>query len=80
MRRSYMQKEGIVLAGGQSKGNDFKQLSSGPTGVFIDHLGTVYVADCDNHRVMRWCTGAREGSIVVGGNGVRKGSNQLSDP
>jgi hypothetical protein len=29
---------------------------------------------------MRWLKGARQGSIVVGGNGQGEQANQLSDP
>jgi sugar lactone lactonase YvrE len=38
------------------------------------------VADMNNHRVMRWCKGAKEGTIVVGGNGKGKQSNQFNGP
>jgi DNA-binding beta-propeller fold protein YncE len=71
--------EGIVVAGGQGKGDTLTQLSK-PRGITVDHLGTVYVADCDNHRVMRWLEGATQGSIVVGGNGQGKRSNQFNYP
>jgi sugar lactone lactonase YvrE len=38
------------------------------------------VADWGNHRVMRWCNRAEEGTIVVGGNGKGEESNQLNQP
>lgn len=37
----------------------------------------VYVADCSNHRVMRWLRGATEGSVAVGGNGSERKTNQF---
>ncbi|CAF4697093.1 unnamed protein product, partial [Rotaria magnacalcarata] len=40
-------KEGIIVAGGQGKGNGLTQLPN-PRGVVVDQLGTVYVADCVN--------------------------------
>jgi hypothetical protein len=40
-----------------------------PGGIIVDQLGSVYIADLNNHRVMRWLKGAQEGTIVVGGNG-----------
>ncbi|CAF4789074.1 unnamed protein product, partial [Rotaria socialis] len=40
-------------AGGQGLGNDRTQLYC-PNGLFVDALGTLYVADSWNHRVMRW--------------------------
>jgi DNA-binding beta-propeller fold protein YncE len=49
---------------------------SNPLSVTVDHLGNIYVTDTHNHRVIRWMNGAKEGSIVVGGNG----ENQLFLP
>ncbi|CAF4943265.1 unnamed protein product, partial [Rotaria sp. Silwood1] len=72
-------KQGIVVAGGQGKGNDLTQLSS-PEGVVVDQLGTVYVADKGNDRIMRWPKGATQGSVIVGGNGRGEQSNQLHWP
>ncbi|CAF5141524.1 unnamed protein product, partial [Rotaria sp. Silwood1] len=60
-------KQGIVVAGGQGPGNSLTQLSS-PRGVVVDKLGTVYVTDAGNDRVMRWPNGATQGSVIVGGN------------
>ncbi len=70
---------GITIAGGNGKGNSLTQLSS-PGGVIVDQLGQIYVADFGNDRIMRWCKGAKEGTIVVGGNGRGKQSNQLYGP
>ncbi|CAF0738740.1 unnamed protein product [Adineta steineri] len=47
---------------------------------FVDHLGQIYVADCGNNRVVRWCEGDEEGEAVVGGNGEGNQSNQLYSP
>jgi sugar lactone lactonase YvrE len=71
--------QGIVVAGGQGKGNGLTQLSN-PKGVVVDQLGTVYVADQGNHRIMRWVKGATQGSVIVGGNGRGGQSNQLAWP
>jgi sugar lactone lactonase YvrE len=72
-------KEGIVVAGGRGgQGNGLTQLSS-PRGVVVDQLGTVYIADSYNHRIMRWFKGATQGSIIVDGNGAGE-SNQLNYP
>jgi hypothetical protein len=43
-------------------------------------LGTVYVADQGNHRIMRWIKGAAQGSAIVDGKGGGGQSNQLSGP
>ncbi|CAF5179824.1 unnamed protein product, partial [Rotaria sp. Silwood1] len=72
-------KQGIVVAGGQGKGNGLTQLSR-PEGVVVDQLGTVYVADRWNDRIMRWPKGATHGNVIVGGNGAGGQSNQLNGP
>jgi DNA-binding beta-propeller fold protein YncE len=72
-------KQGIVVAGGEGRGNGLTQLSL-PKGVVVDQLGTVYVAEGGNDRIMRWVKGATEGSVIVGGNGVGGQSNQLNGP
>ncbi|CAF1033270.1 unnamed protein product [Adineta steineri] len=72
-------KEGIIVAGGNGQGNSLRQLSS-PQGVIVDHFGHIYVADSNNHQVMRWCEGDKEGEIVVGGNERGNLSNQLNSP
>ncbi|CAF1340449.1 unnamed protein product, partial [Rotaria magnacalcarata] len=51
-----------------------------PNGLFVDTLGTVYVADSKNHRVMRWTQGATQGTVIVGGNGRGAGENQFNFP
>ncbi|CAF2146948.1 unnamed protein product [Rotaria magnacalcarata] len=71
--------EGIVVAGGQGQGSALTQLND-PLGLFVDTLGTVYVADWGNHRVMRWTQGATQGTVIVGGNGRGAGVNQFSYP
>ncbi|CAF0893233.1 unnamed protein product [Adineta steineri] len=68
--------EGIVVAGGNGKGN---QLNS-PGFIFVDEDQSVYVSDRQNHRVMKWRKDAKEGRIVAGGNGEGGNLNQLSNP
>jgi DNA-binding beta-propeller fold protein YncE len=70
-------KEGIVVAGGQGAGNGLTQLNN-PRGMIVDQLGTVYVADFSNHRVMCWPKGAAQGSVALGGNGVGAQPNQFN--
>ncbi|CAF1590762.1 unnamed protein product, partial [Rotaria magnacalcarata] len=73
-------KEGIVVAGGQGQGNALTQLSY-PQGLFVDTLGTLYVTDALNHRVMRWTRGEKkQGTVIVGGNGFGAGPNQFYYP
>ena len=47
---------------------------SSPHGIIVDQLGSVYVADYWNGRVMRWLKGA----TVVSGNGRGQQPNQLN--
>ena len=61
-------KEGVVVAVGQGAGSSLKQLNY-PGGIVVDQLGTIYVADQRNYRLVRWLKGAMQGSVVVGGNG-----------
>ncbi|CAF5099166.1 unnamed protein product, partial [Rotaria sp. Silwood1] len=72
-------KQGIVVVGGQGEGNSPTQLSS-PQGVIVDQLGTVYMADSGNHRIIRWPKETTQGSVVVGENGPGAQSNQLNCP
>jgi len=72
-------KQGIVVAGGQGEGTGLTQLD-GPHGVVVDQLGTVYVVDGENDRIMRWVKGATQGSVAVGGNGRGEQSNQFLAP
>jgi DNA-binding beta-propeller fold protein YncE len=72
-------KEGIIVAGEQSEGNSLIQLDD-PYGVVVDHLGQVYVADSNNHQIIRWSKGSKEGQIIVGGNGEGSEPEQLEVP
>ncbi|CAF5052375.1 unnamed protein product, partial [Rotaria sp. Silwood1] len=49
-------------------------------GVVVDQLGTVYVADQGNDRIMRWSKGATQESVIVDGNVPGGQSNQLYWP
>ncbi|CAF1075324.1 unnamed protein product [Adineta steineri] len=71
--------KGIVVAGGNGKGNQFNQLNC-PTYIFVDEEQSVYVSDTNNHRVMKWRKDAKEGRIVAGGNGERSSLHRLSRP
>ncbi|CAF1390806.1 unnamed protein product [Adineta steineri] len=71
--------EGIVVAGGNGRGNQLNQLNL-PTFIFVDEDQSIYVTDLNNHRVMKWRKDAEEGTIVVGGNGQGQNLNQLYYP
>ncbi|CAF1375211.1 unnamed protein product [Adineta steineri] len=71
--------EGIIVAGGNRKGNQLNQLDC-PTFIFVDEEQSIYVSDRENQRVMKWRKDAKEGQTVAGGNGDGRNLNQLSSP
>jgi len=73
------EKQGIVVAGGNGKGDKLNQLNA-PGFIFVDREDSIYVSDCNNRRVMKWLKGAKEGIIVAGGQGHGNSLKQLSVP
>ncbi|CAF1137066.1 unnamed protein product [Adineta steineri] len=71
--------EGIVVAGGNGKGDELNQFDW-PTFIFVDEDQSVYISELHNHRVMKWEKDAKEGRIVAGGNDEGGKLNQLSHP
>ena len=57
----------------------FSQLNY-PGAVIVDQSGTLYIADCGNHRIVRWRKGATVGEVLVGGNSAGSRSDQLNVP
>jgi DNA-binding beta-propeller fold protein YncE len=51
-----------------------------PQGLFVDILGTVYVADSHNNRIIRWPKGVKHGTLIVRGHGKGEGVKQLNTP
>jgi len=53
-----------------------------PWAIYVDESdnNTLYVADYDNHRVMKWLANAINGTIVAGGNGCGTSYTQLCYP
>ncbi|CAF3751388.1 unnamed protein product [Rotaria magnacalcarata] len=66
-------------SGGQGCESDLSQLN-GPLETVVDNLGTIYVTDRSNHRIMRWSKGSTRSTVITGGNGSGPQSNQLSYP
>ncbi|CAF5109536.1 unnamed protein product, partial [Rotaria sp. Silwood1] len=66
---------GITVAGGNGRGSETNQLNR-PLGLYVDDDQTIYVADCWNHRIVEWKSGATNGKVVAGGNGT----HQLNGP
>ncbi|CAF1619818.1 unnamed protein product [Adineta ricciae] len=70
---------GIVVAGGNGRGDSSNQLNS-PGYIFVDEDNSVFVSDSNNNRVMKWIKGAKEGVVVAGGQGEGNALSQLSNP
>ncbi|CAF1641191.1 unnamed protein product [Adineta ricciae] len=68
--------EGKVVAGGNGKGNQLNESNF----IFVDDEHSIYVADFQNARVMKWKNDANEGIVVADGNGDGHNLNQLNDP
>jgi sugar lactone lactonase YvrE len=71
--------KGIVVAGGNGRGDQLNQLNL-PYYIFVDEEQSLYVSDWKNHRVMKWLKGAKEGILVAGGKGRGKELTQLNSP
>ncbi|CAF1429447.1 unnamed protein product [Adineta ricciae] len=71
---------GIVVAGASGPGSAINQLWE-PYSVCIDDDDqTIYISDCNNHRVIAWNLNTQIGHVVAGGNGKGIGANQLNSP
>ncbi|CAF3878040.1 unnamed protein product, partial [Adineta steineri] len=68
-----------LVAGGNDQGDHLNQLSD-PRNIFLDKNESLYISDHNNHRVMKYKKGAKEGEVVAGGNGEGNSLNQLSYP
>ena len=66
----------VVAASGQGKGKSLEQLDRS-SGISIDRMGSVYIADQETHRLMRWLKGAKEGEVKDDGNGEGSQTIQL---
>jgi hypothetical protein len=71
--------DGVTVAGGNRNGKELHQLSD-PHGLYVDENATVYIADCSNHRIVEWKSGAAIGQVAAGGNGEGNRSDQLNNP
>ncbi|CAF1138905.1 unnamed protein product [Rotaria sp. Silwood1] len=70
---------GITVAGGNGRGSGINQLLE-PRNLYVDDEQTIYIADCENHRIMEWKCGATNGNVVAGGNESGNGAHQLNRP
>ncbi|CAF0908316.1 unnamed protein product [Adineta steineri] len=69
-----------TVAGGNGQGSELNQLDA-PSGIYVDDDDqSIYIADTDNHRIVRWKFGANNGEIVAGGNVSGNEKYQLKQP
>ncbi|CAF0815301.1 unnamed protein product [Didymodactylos carnosus] len=75
---------GTTIAGISGSSGPAMNQFDGPVGLFLDSSNTyMYVADINNHRIMRYFTNSTSGAagtVVAGGNGAGNSNNQLNQP
>ncbi|CAF1247214.1 unnamed protein product [Adineta ricciae] len=70
---------GKSVAGGNGRGRQLNQLNN-PCGIFVDKNENIFIADCSNHRIVKWNLNESEGTVVVGENGKGERIDQLYWP
>ena len=74
-------KASVAAAGnGRAGGDNQLNMVAFPIGLDVAPDGTIYIADRERHRVMKWIPGATSGVVVMGGNGAGSLDNQLYYP
>ncbi|CAF1229667.1 unnamed protein product [Adineta steineri] len=71
--------EGLIVAGGNGYGDGLDQLKL-PHSVVVDQMGTMYIVDFGNNRILRWFKHSKSGRILIGNDESGNDANQLSDP
>lgn len=72
-------RDGIIVAGGHGNGSAIDQLSTSG-GIVIDKIGAIFVADEDNHRIVRISPDTRQTTVIAGGKGRGNATNQFDRP
>ena len=76
----YWNVTGTTVAGTGSPGNALYQLNY-PYGIYLDFNNNLYITDNQNSRVMKYLSGASNGTVIAGVTGVLgNGSNRLNYP
>ncbi|CAF1603685.1 unnamed protein product, partial [Didymodactylos carnosus] len=83
LKLAYNNNTPVIVAGGNGASNGLNQLNQ-PNSVYYDSVtGNLYVADTNNHRIMKFPPGSTQSSngVVVAGNNIAgNGTNQLNGP
>lgn len=81
--RCYSQKDptgmGHIIVGGNGQGAGLHQLNE-PRHIFVDHDRAIYIADANNHRVVKWIQNKKKGTVVLGGQGEGTSLRHLNQP
>jgi hypothetical protein len=71
---------GITIAGNGSSGSALNQLNS-PWNIYLDQKTNIlYIADSQNHRIVKWLPNASSGTIIVGTGTSGSQPYQLNTP
>ncbi|CAF1204105.1 unnamed protein product [Adineta steineri] len=69
-----------TIAGGPEAGPASNKLRN-PCGIYVDSDDlSIYIADTNNHRIVKWESDSNNGVVIAGGNGPGEGMNQLETP
>ncbi|CAF1246346.1 unnamed protein product [Adineta steineri] len=70
-------KQGVTVAGSTYVGTALNQLRNPTSFVLDSKTNTLYIADYGNARMVTWELGAKNGSLVFGGNGLGNRTDQF---
>ncbi|CAF3501321.1 unnamed protein product [Rotaria sp. Silwood1] len=70
---------GVTVAGDNRQGNATNQLNR-PFGFFVDDDQTAFIADFENHRIIKWKIGDTNGTVILGGLDRGNRWDQLDRP
>ncbi|UJR07283.1 hypothetical protein I4U23_011571 [Adineta vaga] len=71
---------GQIIAGkNEDSGSNDDQFNE-PYGIFVNDAGIMYIADRQNHRIMKWLPGASQGIRVAGDGNAGDKATQLNKP
>ncbi|UJR18083.1 hypothetical protein I4U23_004983 [Adineta vaga] len=75
LRFSFGSSNGTIVAGGNGIGSGSNQLN-GPCGIYLSKQnGTLYIADTNNNRIVRWYPECSEGVTIAGASNGTNGAS-----
>jgi sugar lactone lactonase YvrE len=68
---------GSTVAGGNQRGDQLNQFAH-PNAIYVDDdEQAIYIADNANTRIVEWKYGAKNGQVIIGGNGTQNRTDPL---